>query len=174
MALDKLTPLAAPPGHSLTGTPGQWPWERPPLLSDPNDAVDYVIERLETGGGDEDMVKLMLAGVTIQELVSQISFKGFMTGTFNPDVAELIKPAMAVYLMGLAEENGVEPELFVVEPESERENVDDQTLFRIMKQRNPSLYAGMIESMNEDLRMSREKKTAPPPPPAEPSFLSSE
>jgi|TARA_B100000085_G_C18444097_1_gene472069 hypothetical protein len=174
MALDKVTPLAAPPGHSLTGTPGQWPWERPPLLSDPNDAVDYVIERLETGGGDEDMVKLMLAGVTIQELVSQISFKGFMAGTFNPDVAELIKPAMAVYLMGLAEENGVEPELFVVEPEKERENVDDQTLFRIMKQRNPSLYAGMIESMNEDLRMSREKKTAPPPPPAEPSFLSSE
>jgi len=174
MALDKITPLAAPPGHSLTGTPGQWPWERPPLLSDPNDAVDHIIQRLETGGGDEDMVKLMLAGVTIQELVSQISFKGFMAGTFSPDVAELIKPAMAVYLMGLAEENGVDPEIFVVEPENEREKVEDRTLFRIMKQRNPSLYAGMVEAMNEDLRMSREKRSAPPPPPAEPSFLSSE
>ena len=48
MALDKITPLAAPPGHSLTGTPNQWPWERPSQISNPNDAIDYIVEKLES------------------------------------------------------------------------------------------------------------------------------
>ena len=68
MFFDKITPLAAPPGHSLTGEPGRWPWERRRFV-DPNQAIDYIIERLETGGGKEDLAKMMLAGVTVEELV---------------------------------------------------------------------------------------------------------
>lgn len=171
--IDKLTPLAAPPGHSLTGTPGQWAWDRPPQITNPDDAIDYITQRLETGGGEEDLVRLMLAGVSVQELTAQISFKGFMSGTFNPDVAELIKPALAVYLMGIAEENGVEPQLFAVDPENSREKVEDETMFRIMKQRNPKLYAGILEQLNEDVRMA-DKKRSEPPAPVQMSFLNSE
>lgn len=173
MALDKVTPLAAPPGHSLTGTPGQWPWERPPQFSNPDDAIDYIVQRLESGGGAEDMVKLMIAGVSVEELAAQISFKGFMAGTFNPDVAELIKPAMAVYLMGIAEENGVEPQMFIEDPEERRTKVEDETLFRIMKQRNPELYAGMVEQINESVRMA-DRQQPQPQEPVTPSFLSQE
>ena len=171
MALDEITPLAAPPGHSLTGTPGQWPWERPPQFSNPDDAIDYIVERLESGGGAEDMVKLMIAGVSVEELAAQISFKGFMAGTFNPDVAELIKPAMAVYLMGIAEENGVEPQLFMQDPEERRTKVEDETLFRIMRQRNPELYADMVEQINENVRMADRSKEPQPQEPVTPSFL---
>ena len=45
MALDKLTPLAAPPGTGLTDEPGRWPWERPLVYSNPDDAIDYLEER---------------------------------------------------------------------------------------------------------------------------------
>ena len=32
---DKIKALSAPPGHSLTGTPGKWAWEQPPRFADP-------------------------------------------------------------------------------------------------------------------------------------------
>lgn len=156
--LDKITPLAAPPGHSLTGTPGRWPWERPPQLVNPDDAIDFIISKFETGGGEEDLAKMMLAGITVEEIVSQIAFKGFMAGTFTPDVAELIKPALAVYLVGLADDAGFEPVLFNKEPELQREQMEDATFFQIMRQRNPQLYRDMVEEINREQRMSQ---TAP-------------
>ena len=117
MMLDKIKALSAPPGHSLTGPPGKWAWEKPPRFTNPDDAIDFIVEKLETNTGQEDMLKLMTAGVTIQELVNQLSFKGFMKGTFNPDVAELIKPAIAMYLLQLGVQNGISPRLFIKDQE---------------------------------------------------------
>ena len=170
MAFDKVTALAAPPGHSLTGEPGQWPWERPPQFADPDDAIDFITSKLETGGGKEDLIKMMIAGVTVEELVAQITFKGFMAGTFNPDVAELIKPAMAVYLLGIADEVGVEPELFASDPEEAGDNVEDEAFFRMLKARNPQLYKDMVEELNEQTRMA-DRPRPEPQQPAAPSFM---
>ena len=44
MARDKITPLSGPPGHSLTDEPGRWPWDRPPVYSNPDDAIDYITD----------------------------------------------------------------------------------------------------------------------------------
>lgn len=174
MAIDKLTPLAAPPGHSLTGPKGKWPWDRPPRFSNPDEAIDFVTEKLDTPQSKDGLLKLMLAGITIEEIVSQVAFKGFASGTFNPDVAELIKPAIAVYLMGIADEKGLNPQLFV--DESEEEQVDDVTFFKILKQRNPELFDAMNEEMNENQRMQEQKaiENSMPPEPAPPSFLNTQ
>ena len=172
MKMDKISPLAAPPGHSLTGEPGRWPWEQPSRYTDPNDAIDHVINRLESSGDIEDLIKMMLAGVTVEELVSQISFKGFMAGAFTPDVAELIKPALAIYLVGSAEEAGVDAELFLNDPEDEESDVTDRRFFEIMKKRNPILYADMIEEMNRTQRMGSKPEVAEQSP-VELSFLNS-
>ena len=37
-ALDQFN--APPPGHSLTGEPGAWPWEKPPVYTDPDEALE--------------------------------------------------------------------------------------------------------------------------------------
>jgi len=177
MALDKITPLAAPPGHSLTGAPGKWPWERPPQITDPNQAVDFIVGNIESQKEDENLAKMMLAGITVEEIVSQIAFKGFMVGMFTPDIAELIKPALAIYLVGMAEEKGIDAPLFVEDPGFEEKEFNDVAFFRTLKQRNPQMYADMVEMVNEEQRMKAEKITRPaPPPPVEqpappPSFL---
>ena len=152
MMLDKIKALSAPPGHSLTGPPGKWAWEKPPRFTNPDDVIDFIVEKLETNTGQEDMLKLMTAGVTIQELVNQLSFKGFMKGTFNPDVAELIKPAIAMYLLQLGVQNGISPRLFIKDQEDKPE-VSDRTFFSIMKQRNPVLFGAMQEDINEKVRL---------------------
>ena len=91
--MDKLSALAAPPGNSLTDAPGKWPWERPARFSNPDDAIDFATDSIASGPAREDMLKMMMAGITVEELVDQISFKGFIAGAFTPDVAELIKRA---------------------------------------------------------------------------------
>ena len=151
--LDKIQALSAPPGHSLTDTPNKWQWEKPPEFTDPNEALDFVLDGLETGTTPRDMVRMMAAGITIEELVTQIGFKGFMEGYYSPDVAELIKPSIAIYLMGLAEDNGFEP---VVENKAENvdeKGVNEQTFYEIMKERNPAKFAAVLEEANEDERM---------------------
>jgi hypothetical protein len=152
--LDKIKAMSAPPGHSLTGEQGKWAWEQPSRFSDPNDAIDFITDKLEEAVPQEDMLKMMTAGITIEEIVNQISFKGFMQGAFNPDVAELIKPALAMYLMKMSIDNGFTPRLFIQEePEPE---VNDQRFFSIMKERNPELFNAMNEQINRGVRLQEQ------------------
>ena len=78
-----------------------------PRICDPDDAIDFVVGQMDTPQMREDLSKLMLAGVTVEELVSQVAFKGFAAGAYTPDVAELIKPAIAIYLLGIADDEGI-------------------------------------------------------------------
>lgn len=152
MALDKITPLAGPPGHSLTDEPGRWPWDRPPVYANPDDAIDYVTDMTSDEPARENILKMLFAGITVEELVAQISFKGFMNGFYSPDVAELIKPAIAVHLADMAEEEGFEPIMFTRQTEDE-DQITDEKFFRILKQRNPELYLQMNEEINRQQRM---------------------
>ena len=155
MALDKIQALSAPPGHSFTGEPGKWAWEQPSRFSDPNDAIDFIIDKLKEGEAENDMIRLMAAGITVEELVAQVSLKGFMQGAFNPDVAELIKPAIASYFMKLGIDNGFTPTLFLPK-ESDKPQVDDAKFFKILKERNPEVFHDMNEKLNRDVRMGEE------------------
>jgi len=154
--LDKITAMAAPPGHSLTDTPGKWPWERPPQFANPDDALDFVLDRLEDPMRRKDVMRMMVAGISVQEIVSQVAFKGFMQGYYSPDVAELIKPSIGVYLYKEALEEGFEPRMMSDDKEEEgmREGeVDDVSFFKIMKERNPDLFEAMNEEINRQERM---------------------
>ena len=95
---------------------------------------------------------MLLAGITVEELVAQISFKGFMNGFYSPDVAELIKPAIAIHLADVAEDEGFEPIMFTRQTEDE-DQLTDEKFFRILKQRNPELYLQMNEEINRQQRM---------------------
>jgi hypothetical protein len=151
---DKIKAMSAPPGHSLTGEPGKWAWEQPPRFSDPNDAIDFITDKLDERIPQEDMLKMMTAGITIEEIVNQISFKGFMQGQFNPDVAELIKPALAMFLMKLSIDNGFTPRLFI--DEDPQPEVSDDRFFSIMKERNPELFNAMNEAINKGVRLEEQ------------------
>ena len=93
---DMITALAVPPGNSPQML-RKWPWEQPPRFADPDDAIDFITDSIAEGPGCNDMLATA-AGITVEELVNQVSFKGFMSGAISPDVAELIKPAVAVFL----------------------------------------------------------------------------
>jgi len=152
MAFNKIEALSAPPGHSLTGPMGKWAWEGPPQFPDPNDAVDFVIDKMQQKSTQDDLLKMMAAGITIEEIVGQVAFKGFMQGMYTPDVAELIKPSVGIYLMKLATDNNIDYEL-TVPREDEGEQMSDDTFFEIIQERNPEMFKAMVETENEMTRM---------------------
>jgi hypothetical protein len=168
---DKITPMAAPPGHSLTDEPGKWAWERPPQHANPDEALDFVLDRLEEPTRRKDIMRMLVAGISVQELVAQIAFKGFMNGAYSPDVAELIKPSIAIYLYREALEEGFEPRMMVDDNEEngiKEGEVDDVSFFRIMKQRNPELFEAMNEQLNYEERMEVEQMSRREAKPMEP------
>jgi len=141
------------PGWSLTQPAQKWNWEQPPRRVDVNETVDAIIDRLEMPEVETRYIKLMLAGVSIEEIVHSISMAGFMKGEFNPDVAELIKGPLGIYLLGLAAENDIPVEMFAKKDPEGRENpgLDDMTMLEIMRVRNPSLYSFIQDKQNRDL-----------------------
>lgn len=141
----------APPGHSLTHEKGAWDWDSPPRFTDPNDAMGYIIEELEDPDVEENYIKLLFAGVSIEEIVQSIAMAGFSSGYYTPDVAEIIKMPLAIYFMGLAEENKVPARVFMDTEDGgpPKQTMDDDSLLQIMKKRNPQVYSLYMDEFHK-------------------------
>ena len=155
----------APPGWSLTEPKGKWAWEKPPVSSSPAKAVDFVIDRLEAPEVRTQMEKLMVAGVSIQEIVNTIAVGGFSQGQFTPDVAEIIKGPLAAYLMGVASEEEIPVKVYNTRDGlyAMDEGMSDDDMLNVMKDRNPDLYQ-FIQSKADEI-------DAEPEPTVEKGFI---
>jgi hypothetical protein len=154
----------AVPGFSLTQEPGRWPWEKPPKFVQPADAVDSIIDNLEDPQTREEVAGLMLAGVSVEELVSIFSVHGMAKGAFNPDVAEIIKGPIAMYLLGMADEYQIPVKVFGNDEAYRKKNrgMSDTSLLQIMRQRNPEVYETVTSMVPSDVEqaLQRERSVA--------------
>ena len=92
----------APPGYSLTRVNSQWNWGKPPLDVDPEVVLDKAIRSLNKPSVKEEMLKLMLGGVSIEVMIEGYILQGFHDGRFTPDVGLLIKPPLAIVMANMA------------------------------------------------------------------------
>jgi len=87
----KYNPFDAPiPGQSLTDTPGNYPWEHPPRINEPEDALDRIWNKLTTPEMSEQIILMLESGVPVEALGRVITFTGFAEGEFTPDVGFII------------------------------------------------------------------------------------
>ena len=131
------------PGYSLTQSPGKFPWDKPPQMVDPDQVVSSMLDNLEQPHVQERVIKLMYAGVSVEEITHALSMTGFMEGQFSADVGEIIKGPVGIYLMGLADENDVPVKVHANMDNLKREregDLDDFTILDIMKKRNPDFH----------------------------------
>ena len=172
---DAMTALGAIPGTGMNDPKGKWAWEQPPKITDPDEAVDAVMDQFEEEPNKTNVLKLMVAGVSIEELVNITVFNAFSEGAFTPDVAEIIKPALVVGLVQLAGEQNVPFRMF--SDPVENQEINDTEVFRIMKERNPQVFRGIKEDLNRKIREGQNPRpTQQPMPmpvkqPSEQSFL---
>tara|TARA_R110000751_G_scaffold92889_3_gene181570 strand:- start:1423 stop:1974 length:552 start_codon:yes stop_codon:yes gene_type:complete len=107
MELSNLYFNKAVPGEAITSTPGKYPFNQPPLLVSPVESMEHVLNSYLSGNNAEEVLKLIIAGVTLESLANMIVKTFFMEGTFTVDVAEIIKPAIVLHLLADARDEGV-------------------------------------------------------------------
>jgi tRNA uridine 5-carbamoylmethylation protein Kti12 len=137
------------PGHALTDEPNQWNWDKPPRVTDPEQAITEVINKVESRPPvKEHFLRLMAGGVSVEEIVNTIGLGGFVEGEWTPDTAELIKPALAVYFIGTAIKNKVPVIAFSSEQlKEENQMVSKADTLTMMKEKNPKEFNKVKSAM---------------------------
>ena len=104
------------PGESLTATPGQAPYEKPPQTSSVEQALEGILEGMHEPIRQESLCNIMKAGMSCETIASTIGMQAFSNGTITPDMAELMKPPIVIALVGIAKDKGLEDIKVVNDP----------------------------------------------------------
>ena len=130
--------LNAPiPGQSLTTEPKNFPWERPPEIADPRQAVKFHIEGLNNPESLDNIVELMQMGIPVRALAKTAITTAQMEGIHSVDVGLIIGDAVYEELITIAEEAGVDYVTGDEPDEAEVKAKDEQeTLVMLRKKLN--------------------------------------
>ena len=148
---EQIDPFDAPvPGQSLTDEPGKWPWDAPPKMVDPDDAVDFVIGRIEDDQDTKDDIdKFLMSGTPVESIVNTIAFTGFAEGLWNPDVAEIIKFPLSAYFATMAIDRGYP--LVMYNDNDPKQDVSDQQIIDSLRENYPEVVAEMTEMLEQPM-----------------------
>ena len=143
---------SAPAGISLTEDNSKFPWGNPPKESDPDKVMTTMLDRLDKPKAKTNMLKLLMAGMSVESLVEGMVYKGFESGDFSLDVGMLMKGPLSLYMADMAEQEGVPYRLLEDEQALERGVISDESMLRIMKKNNPNMYTYLNEQVNQIVR----------------------
>ena len=141
------------PGQSLTDTPGKWPWDSPPEITNVDDALTTVLLQLEQNPKvQKSYDQLITLGMPIESIVNTISFGGFVNGLWSVDIAELLKPPLQAALMLYADEKELTYKIF--NDESDRMMTPADTLstsdtMQTMKENNPEAFDNLSIALQQ-------------------------
>ena len=100
--------MAIIPGQSLTAEPKNAPYENPPQMTKPEDAVFWHLERL--ADKTEDLLDAMELGMDVVTLTSGILRGAVMEGRHSVDISLIIAPIIHEFIKGGADRAGIEYE----------------------------------------------------------------
>jgi hypothetical protein len=134
-------PFARPiPGESLTDAPlGDRAWEGPPRNTDPDKVINDIVKKLENPENLDPLLDAINAGVPVETIINTWAIEGFSRGEFTPDVAELVKPVFALFLIHKALEKGIVVRMFNEDVES-KDTAHFEGTLGIMKNARPALF----------------------------------
>ena len=92
------------PGESLTNTPGNAAWEHPPTYAKPEDAIEFINDRMLNEVHGKRALMLMSIGTPIEALVKIITFSGFINGKWSVDTGKILEPLVGMLLAKMAKD----------------------------------------------------------------------
>jgi len=144
------------PGTSLTSENKKWAWGNPPENTDPDVVLQEATDRLDDPRFREDMLKLLIAGVSIEHIVETWVIDGFESGKFSLDVGLLTKGPLGIYIAYLAEEEDIPYRMFEKDDGGRnKDRIDDESFFNLMKQNNPVMFETLKEELNSSIRKGK-------------------
>ena len=127
------------PGQSLTTPPRSMPYERPPEISDPEEAIQMHLQRLSKKEMIEDTIDALELGVSVVELTEGILRSAVATGIHSVDVSLAIAPVIHEFIKSNADTVGIEyDEGFEDEKQKQKEKTRvgiEKEKFKLEKER---------------------------------------
>ncbi len=90
------------PGQSLTDEPGNYAWENPPQIADPEDAIEYYASKMANPAVVDNILTMLDLGVPISVLAGTMLSRGVMEGIHTVDVKLLLKDTLMLQLRSMA------------------------------------------------------------------------
>ena len=155
------------PGQSLTDTPKNAPYERPPEIVDPMEAIDAHIDNLNKDGAMDDVIYFLEMGVDLQTMVQGILRSAVVAGLHSVDVSLIIAPIIHEYIKGFADAAELEY----------NEGFDDKEANEVISyQRDVARAKKILDKMKEERGMAPmpEPEMEPEMEPEEPEMVEEE
>ena len=144
------------PGESLTNTPGNAAWEHPPTYAKPEDAIEFVNDRMLNEVHGKRALMLMSIGIPIEALVKIITFSGFLNGKWAVDVAKILEPLVAMLLAKMAKDAQIDNIRIGIGDPKDSEFMEDAALQEMaMKQDEMGIQEPMPELPTQEGLMTR-------------------
>ena len=99
--------MAAVPGQSLTDYPKNYPWERPPEITDPNDAIKFHIDRIADEDVIDNVLDLLEFGIPAKTLSESMMTAAVGSGIHSIDISLIVEPIVRDFMMKAADMAGV-------------------------------------------------------------------
>ena len=96
------------PGQSLTSEPKNSPWENPPEIDNPEDALLFHIKRLNTPEKTKATLNFLELGIDVVTLVEGLLRAAVSEGRHSIDVSLIIAPIIHELITGNAKAAGIE------------------------------------------------------------------
>lgn len=140
------------PGQSLTVAPRSMPYERPPEIVDPKEALKMHMERLNDPKMIEDLLDLVEIGspdLTIRDITEGILRSAVAEGIHSVDVSLIIAPVIHEFIKSTADQAGLEYDEGLEEDDTEKKQ---------------SVKAARLKKMMQKGAIVGSEKTAVEPP----------
>lgn len=146
--------LQAPvPGQSLTATPKQYKWERPPQMDNPEDAVKYYIDKLANQDVMDDLAVMFDGGMPITPLVQTLTTTAVSEGLHSIDTSLIVSPVIHAFIKASMLQYGIDAKDDTYDANkdpTERENSRLRTAIQL----------ALAEAKNEDRTAATDKGVA--------------
>ena len=158
------------PGQSLTTEPKNAPYERPPEITDPIEALDAHINNLLKPGAMEDVLYFLEFGVDLVTMVQGILRSAVMEGIHSIDVSLIIAPVLHEYIKGFADaanldyEEGFENEEQKKALSYKRDVARAKKLLDELREEEGEEVPTTMEEMTEEPEMELEVEEEQPAP----------
>ena len=140
------------PGQSLTDEPKNFPWERPPEIADPDDAIKYHLAYLSKAEAIESTLFVLETGLPITTFVSTIMTSAVGNGIHSIDVGLIISPVIHEAIKATADEAEIDyKEEFSNDTENNELRKERETTLIRKALMDASKKDGSPEGMDEEL-----------------------
>lgn len=95
------------PGISLTGEPGNAPWEQPPRYTSIDEVIDFYSDRITDEEVLPDLIESIKGNISLMTIADGMIRMGIMEGMHSIDAGMLVKPVLIELMISMAEIYGV-------------------------------------------------------------------